>query len=170
MRVGFLGGTFDPVHKGHLSLGQAAQKQLRLDRVYFVLSPRSPFKLNRVLTPARLRFQMLKAALKPYPKFSAADWEMKRSGPSYTIHTLKSYRRKHPADKIHLIVGSDTYKGLRRWKDLDGILACAVIAVARRPGALRFNVPKRLAESTTILKGRFPRISSTELRRRNKNV
>lgn len=164
MRIGIFGGTFDPVHKGHLSLAQAAQKELGLAKVHFVLSPRSPFKLKQKSAPVSARLHMLRAAVKGQKAFAAADWEVKRKGPSYTIDTVRSYRRKHPTHQIFLIVGSDALSDFRKWKNWKEILDSANLVVGRRPGSA-LKIPSLLVPHVWVLNGTFPNVSSTQLRR-----
>jgi nicotinate-nucleotide adenylyltransferase len=164
MRVGLLGGSFDPVHNGHLALASAARRQLRLSKVWFVLSPRSPFKMDRAQTPVRTRLALLSLALKGQRAFKIGRWELKRRGPSYTISTLQHYKRKHPSDHVHLIMGSDALAGFPRWRRADDIRRLARLAVGLRPHAVR-RVPASLKISVDLLRGRFPDVSSTELRR-----
>lgn len=174
MRIGLLGGTFDPVHKGHLQLADAALKQLKLSRVYFVLSPLSPFKKKQRLTPAPLRLEMLRAALKGKSRLKVATWELERRGPSYTIETIRAYKRRHPNHQLFVIMGSDTWAGFRRWKNPQQILKLATVVVGCRPGSHDRRVTPPLPPPLTgrgiripaflILNGLFPSISSTEIR------
>ena len=166
MRVGILGGSFDPVHRGHLKLGLAALRQLRLSRVYFVVSPRSPFKLKRRLAPAQTRLAMVRTAVAGEPKFTAAGWELTRPGPSYTISTLRSYRRRHPHQKIFVILGTDALRTFARWRQPLSILKLATLAVGRRPGTPWPKVPDWLEGHVIRLRGVFPDVSSTAIRRR----
>jgi nicotinate-nucleotide adenylyltransferase len=159
-RIGVLGGTFDPVHNGHLALAQAALRQLKLDTVYFLLSPRSPFKLRQKITPAPLRLAMLRRALVGRRGFRVATWELNRRGPSYMVTTLSRRKKSHPREEIFLILGSDAFAGFERWKNPRKILDLATVVVGRRPGA---NLPKRIP-GATVLNGTFPLISSTDLR------
>lgn len=160
MKIGLLGGSFNPIHAGHIALGRAALRQLRLDRVYFVLSPNSPFKTGYRQTPASIRFRLVEGALLKEKKLVAADWEMRRRGPSYTIDTVRRYRRKHPNDKIFLLMGSDALAGFPRWKKAEELAGMCTLVSARRPGA-----PKpKIRYPCRWLKGRFPDISSTKLR------
>jgi len=169
MKIGLLGGSFDPVHAGHLKLAAAALRQLKLDRVYFVISPMSPFKTDRDLAPSKLRLAMVRAALKGKKRLLAADWEMKRRGPSYTITTLRGYRRRRPQDEVHFIFGTDALKGLPRWRKANEIARHATLVAGLRPGATWPRLPKTIAPAVVRLKGTFPDISSTEIRRALKN-
>ncbi len=160
MRIGILGGTFDPIHNGHIALARAAQRQLKLDAIYFLLSPRSPFKLQEHLTPAPLRLSMLRLALRGRPGFRIATWELKRRGPSYMATTLTAYKKAHPRDQVFLVLGSDAFAGFARWKNPEKILKLATLVVGRRPGS---DLPD-CVPCVAILKGIFPNVSSTSLR------
>lgn len=161
-RIGILGGTFDPVHNGHIALARAALEQLKLDRVYMVLSPLSPFKLDRSLSPVQLRLTMLSMALNGEKGLFVGEWELKRRGPSYTVATLTDYRKKNPGDEVFLILGSDALVGFDRWKDPQKILKIATLVIGRRPNTqLKLS---NLEGRMFFLKGLFPAVSSTEIR------
>lgn len=164
MRVGLFGGSFDPVHDGHLKLATAALRQLKLDRVYFIVSPRSPFKAGNRQTPAARRLALVKLALRRVPKLTAVDWEMKRRGLSYTITTLRAYRRAHPKDELFLITGSDALAGFPRWRAPGDIVRLATVVSGRRPGAKWSKLPAALEERVVRLHGYFPDVSATEVR------
>ncbi len=164
MRVGLFGGSFDPVHDGHLTLATAALQQLKLQRVYFVVSPRSPFKAGERKSPAAVRLSLVKLALRGSPKLRAADWEMKRRGLSYTITTLRAYRRAHPSDEIFLITGSDTLAGFSRWRSPGAIVKLATVVSGRRPGAKWGKLPAALEPRVRRLHGFFPDVSATDVR------
>ncbi len=162
MRIGFLGGTFDPVHYGHLQLAKAALDQLNLDHVYFVLSPLSPFKKAKKITAVSERLDMLRLAIDRHDEFKIGEWELKRRGPSYTVTTLADYKKDHPKHQLFLIVGSDNLSRFNEWKDHDKILKLSTLVVGRRPG-----MPLEISNvdgQMMFLKGVFPLISSTEIR------
>ncbi len=176
MRVGLFGGSFDPVHSAHLKLASAALAQLKLDRVYFVLTPRSPFKEGKTRTPASLRLKMLRLALGKSKKMRVALWELRRKGPAYTIDTLRRYKQIHVSHDLFFVMGSDAYAGLSRWKNPAGIRRLCALVIGRRPGASLAGaqvflpgktwVPaKQHAGMTILLKGVFPPVSSTAIRR-----
>jgi nicotinate-nucleotide adenylyltransferase len=164
MRVGLLGGSFDPVHNGHLKLALAALRQCKLDRVYLVLTPRSPFKMTQPLSPLTTRLAMLRLAINKIDGLKIGAWEFRRRGPVYTVTTLSNYRKRHPKDEIFFILGSDTWKGFFRWKNPQEILRLAHIVVGRRPGVKKVTHKSQ----AIILKGLFPDISSTHIRAQSK--
>lgn len=164
MRIGLFGGSFDPIHDGHLKLASAALRQLKLDRVYFVVAPRSPFKSDQKKTPASVRLAMVRRAIRGRRRFRAADWELKRRGLSYTVTTLRAYHRRHPKHDLFLIVGSDTLKGLPRWRMPHEVVKLVTFAGGLRPGADWPKLPVDLAIHLFKLKGRFPDVSSTAIR------
>ncbi|MCB4756565.1 MAG: nicotinate-nucleotide adenylyltransferase [Elusimicrobia bacterium] len=166
MKVGIFGGSFDPIHRGHLRLAAAAQKQLKLAKVYFVLSPRPPFKRNRIVTSVSDRLPMLRKALAGRPRFVAARWEVNHSGPSYTVTTLKTYKKRHPEDDLYFIMGSDVLKNFHRWKNPRKIIALARLAVGLRPGTGRMKKRTFFSGALRTLRGVFPDISSTQIRDR----
>jgi nicotinate-nucleotide adenylyltransferase len=170
MRVGLLGGSFDPVHKGHIKLAQSALSQLKLKKVYFVLAPRPPHKSPQMVAPAKDRLKMLRLALKGAKKLSAATWELKRKGPSYTVTTLQNLKRLHPREEIFFIMGSDTFRGFQTWRNPEEILRLARIAVGRRPGSEKFAVKESWRSRVVRLRGKFPQFSSREVRQNRLNL
>ena len=132
MRIGVFGGTFDPVHVGHLAIAQAALDTAHLDRVVFVPARRSPLKHREPLASAEDRLLMLEAAAKDEPRFTVSRVELDRAGPSYTVDTLETLRGD---GDLYLILGSDALADLEKWRSPERIRELAKILVARRPGA-----------------------------------
>lgn len=132
MKTGIFGGTFDPVHVGHLAIAQAALDSAKLDRVIFVPARRSPLKDREPTASAADRFAMLEAATKSEPRFAVSRVELDRDGPSYTVDTLEALKGE---GELFLILGSDALADLARWRSPDRIRALASLLVARRPGA-----------------------------------
>lgn len=159
MRVGVFGGTFDPVHVGHLAIANAALESIPLDRVLFVLARRSPLKDRGPVAPEADRLRMLELAVAGEPRFGVSRIELDREGPSYTVDTLE---RLAGPDELFLILGSDAIADFPRWKDPDRIAQLATLIVADRPGA-----PARVGDAP-IAAFDAPRldISSRELRQR----
>jgi len=132
MKIGVFGGTFDPVHVGHLAIAQAALDTAGLDQIVFVPARRSPLKEQSPVASEADRLAMLVLATKDEPRFSVSRVELDREGPSYTVDTLEALR---PAGELYLILGSDALADLGKWRSPERIKALAKILVARRPGA-----------------------------------
>jgi len=165
-RVGVLGGTFDPVHVGHLILAEQAREQLRLDRVLFVPAGDPWRKAQRSVTPARHRLAMVRLAVAGNPAFEVDESEIRREGPTYTVETLRELReRLSPDDELFFIVGEDALADLPAWRDPAGIAALALIAVAPRQGV---QAPALPFDASRLVRVEMPfvDISSTDLRER----
>ncbi len=135
MRIGILGGTFDPPHKGHLALANAALKELCLDRLIFVPAFLPPLKQKIDLTPPADRFAMVRCAIREEPRFEVSDCELKRKGISYTVDTLRFFRKQYPEPaELFFITGGDWGKTLDQWKEIDVAFSLAHFVVAKRPG------------------------------------
>jgi nicotinate-nucleotide adenylyltransferase len=134
MRIGVFGGTFDPVHFGHLILAEQCREQARLDEVWFVPAPRPPHKAEQELTRFEQRVEMLALALAGNPAFRIDEIEKERTGPSFTVDTLAAFQTRHPGDEFFLLVGSDTLEDLAHWHDPIGVLRRAGLVVMLRPG------------------------------------
>lgn len=141
MRIGILGGTFNPIHIGHLILAEEAREKLLLDRVIFVPTYLAPHKDNSDVTTAQDRYRMIKLAIKTNKHFTVSDIEIKRGGRSYTSDTLKEFRKIFLREELYFIIGSDLLKYLDEWKDLDQILALVKFIVATRPGYPLEKIP-----------------------------
>jgi nicotinate-nucleotide adenylyltransferase len=137
-RVGILGGTFDPVHFGHLVIAEQVREALQLDRVLFVPAARPPHKLNVPVTPAADRAAMVELAIAGNPAFAVCRIEMERSGPSYTVETLETLadegRRAGIMRKLFFILSSEAAAALPTWRAPARILELAELAVVARPG------------------------------------
>lgn len=134
MQIGILGGTFDPVHYGHLRLAEEARELWPLDRVLFIPAQLNPLKSGQAATSGEQRLAMLRAAVADQPAFEALDLELSRPGPSYTIDTLRALHERFPNDRLVLILGMDAFRLFPQWKDRAAILALADVLVAARPG------------------------------------
>ena len=131
-RIGVFGGTFDPVHVGHLAIALAALESVPLDRVLFVPARRSPLKDRDPVASVADRVAMLQAAIAGEPRFALSRVELERDGVSYTVDTLEALK---PQGELFLILGSDALADLARWRTPDRIRELATILVAARPGA-----------------------------------
>ena len=122
MKIAVFGGTFDPVHNGHIALAETVLARRYADRVLFVPAPVPPHKADRPITPFAIRFRMLEAALEGRNRFSLSDLENRRPGRSYTIDTLKQLSQFHQNDDILLLIGGDSLRQLHLWKDAHEIV------------------------------------------------
>ena len=168
MRVGVLGGTFDPVHRGHLALARAAREELALDEVLFVPAGQPWRKEGRVVAPAGHRLAMLRLALEDEPAFAVETMELERPGPSYTADTLEALRAARPDDELFFVIGEDALADLPNWVRPERILELATLAVARRvdvPQAAGERLPG-LSERVVRLKMPLLAVSATEIRER----
>jgi len=169
LRLGLLGGTFDPPHVGHLLLAETAREELGLDRVVFVPARVPPHKRGRAVSPAPVRKALLAAALRG-TGFSISTLELDRPGPSYTVDTLETMTRLHPGATLFLLVGADSLADLPTWRTPSRILSLATVAVAARPGAKGAAAARRALGGTrkaiTFLGNPPIELSSTALRAR----
>lgn len=154
MRLGIYGGSFDPVHFGHLLLAESCREQCGLDQVWFIPAALSPHKQSRQPTEATKRIEMLKLAIGGHPDFRADDREVRRGGVSFTADTLAELQAEDPSRQLFFLMGADSLADLRTWKDPGRICELAIPAVVARSGSPRpdLNVladlvsPERLAE------------------------
>ena len=142
-KIGLIGGTFDPVHNGHLHLALQAQKLFDLQKVIFVPAYRSPHKLDLEPVSCEHRLTMLTLALENQPSFYLDKLEINKNKVSYTIETLKDLNLLHPDWEIFLILGADTFKEIDTWKQSSQLLDFCSILVGTRPGA-KLNMPKSI--------------------------
>jgi len=131
--IGIFGGTFDPVHHGHLRIALDALEALKLDRIHLIPLAHAVHR-DQPETPGDLRLAMLQAALQGRDDLLADDRELRRTGPSYTIDTLQSLADDRPQHRLCLLLGGDAFNGFAAWRDPQGILGLANIAVLQRPG------------------------------------
>ena len=160
-RIGILGGTFDPVHVGHLMDAVAARHQLGLDRVLVVVA-RDPWqKHDRVIAPAAIRYEMLVAALDGVEGLEASRIELERDGPTYTIDTVEALTA--PRRELFLVVGSDVAEGLSTWHRVDELRDRVTLAIVDRE-----TIPFPAPDGWRVARVEVPRLelSSTDLRRR----
>jgi nicotinate-nucleotide adenylyltransferase len=141
MRLGVLGGTFDPIHLGHLVLGEAAREQLGLDAVLYVPANVQWRKAGREVAPAEHRLAMVRLAVADNPAFEASTVELERQGPSYTADTLEALAET-PDAELYLVLGRDAYEDLPNWVRPDRIRELATLVVAARDGEVTDLAPR----------------------------
>ncbi|MEO8586393.1 MAG: nicotinate (nicotinamide) nucleotide adenylyltransferase [Acidobacteriota bacterium] len=173
MRIGVYGGSFDPVHFGHLVPVEEARRLLSLDEILFVPAFQPPHKPTGPSAPSHHRFAMLALALEAYPAFRLTDFEVARGGTTFTIETLRHLRAARADAELVLVLGSDSLAGITTWRSWQEILDEFPIAVVERegfpPGVLSRELPQAISGrigETIFFAGNAPvTISSTWLRR-----
>lgn len=136
MRLGIFGGTFDPVHVGHLVAAVNARHALALDRVLIVVANEPWQKVaNRPVTPAADRLAMVEAAVAGHPGLEASAMEIERGGLSYTADTVEELARRYPGDELFLLVGADVVGDLDTWERIEAVRAAVTLVAVNRPGA-----------------------------------
>lgn len=133
-KIGLFGGSFNPIHIGHLALANYLCEYHWVDEVWFLVSPHNPLKPQGTLMGDALRLQLVQLAIRDYPHFKASDFEFHLPKPSYTVHTLEALRQAHPEHEFQLIIGSDNWQLFDRWYQGDTLLAHHDILVYPRPG------------------------------------
>jgi nicotinate-nucleotide adenylyltransferase len=166
LKLGIFGGSFDPVHLGHLLVAQAAIEELGLDRLFFIPAAQSPFKPENQPAPTPARLQLLRLALAGRTNCEIDEQEIRRGGVSYTIDTLRDYAKKYPGAELFYLIGADHAAKLDKWREPDELARLAEFVVIPRPGEPVVEFPKPFRGR--ILKG-FPiDISSSQIRARVK--
>lgn len=165
-RLGIYGGTFDPVHLGHLLVAQAAIEELALDRLFFIPAAQSPFKPVHQPAAGELRLRFLRLALAGNARCEVDDQEIQRGGTSYTVDTLRTYAERFPGAKLFYLIGADNAAKLNEWRDPAALAGLAEFVAVPRPGGATAVFPAPFQGRT--LKG-FPfGVSSSEIRARVK--
>ncbi len=178
-RVGLFGGSFNPIHLGHLAAAEGVRDALDLDRVVFIPAGSPPHKDAGVLAPVRHRLRMVELAIQSNPAFEVWDFEARKSELAFTIDTVRAWKAGHAGDgRLCFIIGADTVRELASWKDVDLLLReCDFVPVPRpewtveTPAELVRRVGRPLAEEVAARVVRVPGVdvSSSEIRRRIAN-
>lgn len=166
MKLGIYGGSFNPVHTGHLLVAQSAMEELGLDQLFFVPAAQSPFKTEKEMAPAQIRLQLLRLALAGKTNCEIDAQEIQRGGISYAIETVRDYAKRFPKAKLFYLIGADNVATLDKWKDATELANLAEFIAIPRPGENAVKFPKPFRGG--MLKG-FPlAISSSQIRERVK--
>ena len=164
-KVGIFGGSFNPIHTGHIALAESLCEKAGLDEVWFMVSPMNPFKKTATdLLDDHLRLEMVEKALEKEPQLKACDYEFRLPKPSYTWHTLQAISQEFTDIEFTLLIGGDNWAAFDKWYHHEDILAHYPIVVYPRQGSSVGKVP----EGVTIVETPLLNISSTEIRQRIK--
>ena len=174
-RIGILGGTFDPIHYGHIALGKKVASTLKLKRILFMPAGNPWMKSDKSVSSAHHRLKMLELGIAGIKEFSFSDMEIKRSGPTYTYETILDLTKDKPETKtIYLILGWDAIKEFHRWKNSDRLLKLVRIVAVARPGYEEFstqyqeNKDIRVFDEAVVIDKSISGITSTVIRERIK--
>lgn len=175
MKIGLMGGTFNPVHLAHLVAARDALELFRLDQVWFIPCASPPHKGHGALAPAADRLAMLRRAIRGESWASVCDIELRRGGLSYTVDTLRELKEKHPGADFQFILGTDSLVELHQWREIGTLLTlCPFISIGRpgwspadvERGGIRLPPPWPERLMTNVRTGHMIGISSTEIRKR----
>lgn len=165
-RIGLYGGSFDPIHTGHLLVGLAAREELQLERLFFIPAARSPFKPEQQPAPCELRLAMARLALAGQTHCEVDDIEIQRGGTSFTIDTVRYFAQRFPTAKLFYLIGADNVAGLPKWRDATTLARLVEFVVIPRPGDTPVPLPAPFRGQ--YLKG-FPfGVSASQIRARVK--
>lgn len=165
-RIGIFGGSFDPVHTGHLLVAQAAMEELALSRLFLIPAAQSPFKTKNKMAEAAARVRLLRLALAGKVNCEVDEQEVRRGGVSYTIDTLRDYAKRYPQAQLFYLIGADNVAKLNEWREADELAKLAEFVAIPRPGQGEVEFPSPFRGR--MLRG-FPfGVSSSEIRARVK--
>ena len=168
IKIGLFGGSFDPIHNGHLRLAIWTKNRLFLDWIIFIPAAVPPHKQLMNLTHSTHRYRMIQIAIENYPEFEVSDVELKREGISYTIDTIYHYQKELMTgkDNLFLIIGADSLLDFPNWKDPDKIVKNCQLVVLQRPRVSLEQALTKFKRRAIILQSPLINISATEIRRR----
>lgn len=162
IKTGIYGGSFNPIHNGHIALARHLLQEAELDEIWFVVSPQNPFKVQQQLLADDKRLLLVRKALAPYPQLVASDFEFSLPRPSYMWHTLQGMSAQWPDRELHLIIGADNWLCFDRWYHADDIRSTYPIIIYPRQG---YDIePSTLPQDVRLVNTPLYNVSSTEIR------
>lgn len=164
MKIGLMGGSFDPVHCGHIGAARDAMNQHNLDRVIFLPAAETPRKSENTLTAGHHRLAMLQTAIARLPDFEVSDFEVSRGGVSFSINTVRHFRRQFPNDDLFWIIGADQVPFLDQWRNIEELGQLVQFIYLARPGYEIRALPNTPGLAVHQCEGHFHDISSRDLR------
>lgn len=175
-RLGVMGGTFDPIHFGHLVAAEMAREEFKLDKVLFIPAGNPPHKQRKDISAGELRYKMVQKAVQDNPAFDISALEIEREGPSYTVETLRILRRTWPEHELYFITGTDALLEIFSWREYEEILTLIQFIGAARPGFDAGEFFLKVQQEHPEIQGRIHHlevpalaISSTDIRSRVRN-
>lgn len=173
MRIGLMGGTFNPIHQGHMIISEYVREAMSLDKIIFIPSGNPPHKSKDELISADERYHMVGLSIKSNPYFDISSVERDREGFTYTLDTIKVFRKIYPEDELYFIIGADTLYALEQWKDFELVFKAVDFIAVGRTGIDESMIHDRIEElkdlydaKITYISAPLIEISSTEIRER----
>lgn len=163
LKLGLFGGSFDPIHNGHIKLALLAKKQFNLNKIIFIPAKQPPHKKDKRLTPASRRLEMLSIGLKRYSHFEISRYEIDRKAATYTFQTVSHFKNLYRDAELLFLLGSDSLKELHTWKKTNLLLSLCTLIIGKRKGINLSGIsfPKK---SVRFIRQVLPDISSTDIR------
>ncbi|MGN1411402.1 MAG: nicotinate (nicotinamide) nucleotide adenylyltransferase [Oscillospiraceae bacterium] len=170
MNIGLFGGSFNPIHNGHIHLAKSVNSAINLDKTILIPSKISPHKSNDEYVSNEHRFNMCKLAIENLPNFEVSDFELSREGISYSIYTVRHFKEKYPNDNLFLLIGSDMFLTFDQWRDYIEIMSKVTLAVISRQDGDYNSLLEKSRELSRYGKIVIPKVkplevSSTEIRK-----
>ena len=166
MKIGLYFGSFNPIHTGHLIIANHILNESDLEKIWFVISPLNPFKNSETLLNEYDRLYLVQKAIEDDLRMKASDIEFSLPRPSYTVHTLTYLKEKYPSYQFSIVMGSDSFQNLGKWKNADVIISNYPVVVYKRPG---FEIENNINAQLTIMDAPLLEISATHIRELIKN-
>ena len=166
MKVGLYFGSFNPIHVGHLIIANHILNEEQVEKIWFIVSPQNPFKESSSLLNEYHRLHLVQKAIENDPRLKASDIEFGLPKPSYTSHTLVYLKEKYPQHSFSIILGSDSFQNLAKWKNAEALVTNYEFLIYERPG---FEVKNELNANIRVLQAPLLQISATHIRELVKN-
>lgn len=175
MKIGIMGGTFDPIHNGHLTIGEFAREEMELDKIVYIPAGISPYKDDQKILNSEQRYRLLDLAIKDNPFFTKSSIEIDKEGITYTVDTLRQLKEEHPEDELYFIIGEDCLYHLEYWKDFNLFKNLCSFLVFKRGIESNNTIESKILELKNkhnidiyFLNSPIIDISSTDIRTRRK--
>jgi nicotinate-nucleotide adenylyltransferase len=163
---GLLGGTFNPIHFGHLRLAEEVRENLSLKKIIFIPAGQPPHKKEKEIINVKHRFKMVEIAIKSNPYFSLSSAEVKRKGVSYSIETVSQFKKEYPQIDFYFLMGTDAFLEIATWREAEKFLSTCQVVVVSRPGYPFSSILAEWKKKVIMLKIEGLEISSTQIRKR----
>lgn len=174
-KIGIMGGTFDPIHIGHLAIAQEALEYKNLDKVLFIPTGNPPHKTNKEKTKAEIRLEMVKIGIEDNEFFEIDDYEVRREEPSYSAMTMQYLKDKYPKTELYFIMGEDSLLDIESWYRYEDFLNCVTVLVAKRQEQCNKDLENKVNDliskgyKVEIVPSHYLEISATNIRKKLKN-